>query len=233
MEAESAVPEVEESAEVEPSVEAVPELIEVSPFDALREEMDRVVRERNALAKAKAALEQEVEKLRQSRDEALTKWREVSKGYTGLRDEMDSFRVRQQQRADAVLHAKLGDLLKAVFVPVQSLRRAVENPGQDAAVFGQGVAMVLEQFLAVLRDNGFREIPGVGAPFDAELHEPLALVPVQDPAQDGMILAVQDTGYVLGDKVLRVAQVIVGKYEAAVEPVHEVVPPEADAPSEG
>ncbi|MBN2801338.1 MAG: nucleotide exchange factor GrpE [Deltaproteobacteria bacterium] len=225
---------VEEPAE-EIAAEAVEVIAEEDAISLIEAELAEapdvidvqdLIRERDALQMAKASLEQEVERLRKDRDEGLGRLREVSKGYRNLQAEMDAFRVRMEQRADAKVHHRMGSLMKSVFDPVQNLRRAVENPGSDIGVFGTGVAMVLEQFLSVLKEQGFREVPGVGAPFDPNMHEPLALVPVMDAAQDGVILAVQDTGYLLGDKVLQVARVIVGKHEPPPAPVE--VPPEEE-----
>ena len=63
---------------------------------------------------------------------------------------------------------------------------------------------------------GLTEVPGVGASFDPQLHEALAVTPVTDEDQDGRILMVHRTGYQLGTHVIQPAQVVIGKLEAPV-----------------
>ena len=73
--------------------------------------------------------------------------------------------------------------------------------------------MVLHQFEEALKKLGMEEVPGVGTPFNPNLHEALALSPVTDPEQDGKVLMVHADGYTVNGKVLQAAQVVVGKYQ--------------------
>ncbi|WP_301205601.1 nucleotide exchange factor GrpE, partial [uncultured Duncaniella sp.] len=50
-----------------------------------------------------------------------------------------------------------------------------------------------------------------GNQFDAEIHEAIAMVPVQDESQKGIVIDTPTKGYTLNDKVLRHAKVVVGQ----------------------
>ena len=50
-----------------------------------------------------------------------------------------------------------------------------------------------------------------GETFDADLHEAITEVPVQDESQKGKVIDTIEKGYMLNDKIIRHAKVIVGK----------------------
>ncbi len=56
-----------------------------------------------------------------------------------------------------------------------------------------------------------KPIESTGKPFDSELHEAIAMVPVTDEAQKGVVIDTPTKGYTLNDKVLRHAKVAVGQ----------------------
>ena len=57
-------------------------------------------------------------------------------------------------------------------------------------------------------------MPGEGATFDPQVHEALAVTPVTDASQDGKVLMVHTAGYTVNGKVLKAAQVVIGKHQA-------------------
>jgi molecular chaperone GrpE len=72
----------------------------------------------------------------------------------------------------------------------------------------QGVAMAQAQILDVLRRHGITRIEAQGKPFDPNLHQAV----MQKPAADqppGTVLAVLQQGYMIHDRVLRPARVVV------------------------
>ena len=50
-----------------------------------------------------------------------------------------------------------------------------------------------------------------GLDFDTDVHEAVTMFPVQDEGQKGKVIDVMQTGYKLGEKVIRFAKVIVGQ----------------------
>ena len=141
------------------------------------------------------------------------KLRTVSKAYTDAQSEMDAFRKRQTQLAEIKVQRKAGEVVEQFFEPVQNLKRCLEAASDDAESLLQGVQMVVSQFNDRLDKLGLTEVPGVGAPFDPSFHNALAVTPVTDPAQDGIILMVHATGYSLGSRVIQASQVVIGQYK--------------------
>ena len=153
------------------------------------------------------------ERAKQQVEELAAKLRTVSKAYTDLQEEMDSFRQRQMQLADVKAQRKAGEVVEAFFEPVQNLKRCLETGGDDVAAVRQGVEMVLSQFSTRMDKLGLKEVPGAGSRFDPSVHNALALQPVENKEQDGIVLHVHAVGYAVGGRVIQPAQVIIGKYE--------------------
>ena len=206
----SDAPDSEGDAEPRPDGPQLVEAIVDSAPTLSAAELRGLLGERVALQEAVTDAEARLE-------ENQARLRAVSKAYRDLQEEMTVFRRRMEQRSEARVHNRLSSVARAIFEPVQNLRRSLDHRGDDLESFAEGIEMVLGQFIGALEQQGFQEVPGVGALFDPSVHEALAVVPVMDASQDGRVLAVQTTGYVLGGKVLQAAQVIVGKHEVVEE----------------
>src|SRR3989337_869161 len=72
----------------------------------------------------------------------------------------------------------------------------------------EGLELVIKQFRDVLESEGVCEIPADGSLFDPNLHE---AVEILESEKDGVVLKVLAKGYKINDKVLRPAQVVVGR----------------------
>lgn len=114
-----------------------------------------------------------------------------------------------EQRTRKVLASFLGVL--------DNLDRAIAAAKTSSQV-GEllaGVELVRREVLASLGSFGVKHAPALGEPFDPNVHEALAVVPVTDAAQDGRVIDVIREGYLIGDETLRPAGVAVGKKAAS------------------
>ncbi len=135
------------------------------------------------------------------------------------RSKADLYNFRQRIERERAREKKLAlesSVLKILPV-LDNLDRALSFPeGTDPASVLEGVVMVQRQFINVLNIMGVKDIPTVGEIFSPEYHEAVALKEVIDPDQDGLIVEEFMKGYIIADKVIRPARVLVAKY---VEPV--------------
>lgn len=88
------------------------------------------------------------------------------------------------------------------------------DPKQTALLL-EAMADDVADALARLGVERFTVEPG--APYDASRHRPVAVTPVDDPLRDGTVTAVQSDGFAQSGKVLRKAEVSVGKLDAAAK----------------
>ena len=129
--------------------------------------------------------------------------------YLRLAADFDNFKKRtrreSEQQAAAQKEAFIDDLLPVL----DNLERALASEKSTSSeALHQGVAMTLQQICQLLYRHGIEAVEDVGELFDPHRHEAIAVQ--HDPHQpDQTVLKVTQRGYSSGDKVFRVAKVIV------------------------
>ena len=141
--------------------------------------------------------------------------RTVSAAYRQKQEEIESTKRRLEERSALNEEIRRGEVVAALFEPVENLHRSVEAArGQSAEA---GLRMVYQQFMNALHALGLEEVPGAGAPFDPSLHEAIATAPVAAADQDGVVQSVFSDGYRIGSRLIRPARVVIGSYTPAPE----------------
>lgn len=130
---------------------------------------------------------------------------EKDKQYQYLAAEYDNFRRRSaKEKTDAYSNAK-ADAAQA-FLPVfDNLQRALAAPCTDAA-YAKGVEMTMTQLRQVLEKLGITEIDALNQPFDPNLHNAVMHVD-DDSVGESTVVEVFQSGFRMGDKVIRFAMV--------------------------
>src|SRR5664280_2445433 len=124
-----------------------------------------------------------------------------------LAADFDNYRKRVAREREALVTRAHAGLVEAILPVLDDLGRALEAAGlHEEAKLEDGVRLVHRQLSDVLAREGLQEIP-TDSPFDPHVHEALAAIP--SSAEEGTILEVVQRGYLLGDRVLRPARVVV------------------------
>lgn len=158
-------------------------------------------------------LENEIEQLTAlvaQKDEELKKANERA---DQAHAEIEAVQRRAAGAAGKDLEQRTRKLLESFLSVVDNLDRAIVAAKTHSQVSEllAGIELVRRQLLASFERFGVRHAPARGVPFDPNRHEAIAVVPVTDAAQDGIVLDVMQEGYVIGDDTLRPAGVAVGK----------------------
>jgi molecular chaperone GrpE len=147
------------------------------------------------LAKVKA----EVEELRDS-------W---------LRAKAEADNVRKRAQADiTAAHKYAIENFAEGLVPVMdSLRAALATPNATAEALRAGVELTLKQLASAFEKGGMVEIDPQGEKFDPHRHQAMSLVESDQPANT--VVQVYQRGYLVHERVLRPALVVVAKPKGA------------------
>lgn len=135
------------------------------------------------------------------------------KEYLFLMAEFDNFRKRTvRERADLIKSAS-EKALKGLLPIVDDFERGLDaiRDTTDAEAVKEGMKLIYNKFVKYLADNGVKEIESTGKPFDTELHEAVAMVPAEKEEEKGTVKDTVQKGYMLNDKVLRHAKVVVSQ----------------------
>jgi molecular chaperone GrpE len=122
--------------------------------------------------------------------------------------DLDNYRKRTAQEIERRVAEATESGLRAWLEAVDSVERAMRMESHGPCY--EGLRAVLEQMDAVLARQGAARIGAAGDRFDPERHEAIAVQPSAD-VPDRAILAVERSGFALGDRVIRPAQVVVAR----------------------
>lgn len=172
-----------------------------NPFEP-QEEENEVEQEEN-LDKAP----DECEKLKAELDDLNNK-------YLRLAADFDNYRKRQAQERESLLKYGAADTMTKLLVVLDTFERAKESLKdiEDAKSVKDSYEVAFKQLMDTLKKAGLETIEAQGAEFDPNLHEAIAQTPTNE-YPDNTIISQMQTGYKLGDRVLRPALVNVALNE--------------------
>jgi molecular chaperone GrpE len=144
-----------------------------------------------------------IAQLERERDEYLEALQRLKAEFDNFRKRTASERAAQSARASEAL-------VKELLPVVDDLERAlVAAEEHEEAKLEDGVRLVHRALADVLARAGLAEIDTNGR-FDPHVHEALLAQPVEG-AEPGSVVQVLQKGYLLGDRVLRPARVVVAE----------------------
>ena len=155
----------------------------------------------------------EEEKLAQELEKANEQIEEQKDKYLRLSAEFDNYRKRtMKEKAELILNG--GEKSISSILPViDDFERAIKTmeTAKDVKAVKEGVELIYNKFMSVLGQNGVKVIETKEQPLDTDYHEAIAVIPAPNEALKGKILDCVQTGYILNDKVIRHAKVVVGE----------------------
>ena len=126
-----------------------------------------------------------------------------------IQADFDNYRKRNvSMRADALTDGKV-EAIKAFLPVMDNLERALEtekNNGTTGSLM-EGLEMVLKQMAQTLTSLGVEEIEALNKPFDPACHNAMMQIPAQEGQEKGIVAAVFEKGYKMGDKIIRYSMV--------------------------
>lgn len=125
--------------------------------------------------------------------------------------ELDNVRRRAERDVEKAHKFGVEKLIKELIPVLDSLDQALQLPADQAAeALHQGVELTHKLLLDTLQKVGVTEINPVDEAFDPQHHEAMSMQEAPD-AKSGSVMMVIQKGYLLHDRVIRPARVIVAK----------------------
>ncbi|WP_408006843.1 nucleotide exchange factor GrpE [Pseudalkalibacillus sp. A8] len=162
------------------------------------------------------------EKAEESNDEAIEIENEEDNRVTELEKELediknrmirvqadyDNFRRRTREEKEAAAKYRAQGIVEGLLPVIDNFERAlnVQTDSEQIDSYHQGMKMVYNQLIEVLKNEGVEEVPGEGEAFDPHQHQ--AVMQVQeDGYEDNTVVEVLQKGFKLKDRVVRPAMV--------------------------
>ena len=141
------------------------------------------------------------------------KYEELNDTHLRLRAEFDNYRKRTMREKADLINMGGESALKNLLPVIDDFERALQNirATEEMDAIREGVDLIYTKFINYLGQQGVKAIEAVGKPFDTEEFEAIATIPAPQPDMKGKVIDCVQTGYILYDKVLRHARVVVGE----------------------
>ena len=121
--------------------------------------------------------------------------------------EFDNFRKRTIKERISLFSTAGQDIMTSLLPILDDLERAIEANNYDKA---HGVVLIYNKLKSTLETKGLKEMENpIGKVLNTEMHEAISMVPTEKKKQKNKIIDTVEKGYLLGEKVIRHAKVVV------------------------
>lgn len=136
---------------------------------------------------------------------------EAKDKYVRLYAEFENHRRRTAKEKQELIFGANEQLLKSLLPVMDDFERAEKSFRELNPKEAEGFSLIQSKYRKILEQYGVKAMDiKEGSEFNADLHEAITQVPVTEESKKGKIADVIEKGYLLNDKVIRFAKVVVG-----------------------
>ena len=130
-------------------------------------------------------------------EELKRKYDELNDSYLRLHAEFDNFRKRTMKEKADIIRSGGERVLTDILPFADDFERALQalHMAEDKEAMVEGMDLIYSKFVNFLNQHGVKEIVAIGQPFDADRFEAITTVPVQEEAQNGVVIDCVQKGY--------------------------------------
>ena len=134
------------------------------------------------------------------------------KEYIYLMSDMENLRRHTAKEKIDIVKNGTENAMRDLLPVVDDFERALDaiNKGGDLDSLKEGVDLIYNKFVKYLESQHVIAIDSTGKDFDTDVHEAVTMFPAPDPSMKGKVIDTTIKGYMINDKVLRHAKVVVG-----------------------
>ena len=143
----------------------------------------------------------------------VARYNDLNDRFLRLHAEFDNYRKRSNKEKVELISSANAGLLKDLLPILDDFERGMANnvEATDVTSVKEGFTLIFNKFKGIIESKGVKAMECKNQVFDSELHEAIVNLPVEDPELKGKIVEDVEKGYLLNDKVIRFAKVVVGQ----------------------
>ncbi|MCL7986591.1 nucleotide exchange factor GrpE [Sphingobacterium sp. lm-10] len=156
--------------------------------------------------------EQEATEAVEDSDVAV-KLEEAQDKYARLLAEFENYKKRTSREKIEIIQSAGKEVIGKLLPVLDDMDRAIISmaAAQDVATVKEGVELVNTKFRKLMEQQGLKEMDVVGQAFDSEFQEAITAIPAPTDDMKNKVIDVVEKGYILNDKVIRFAKVVIGQ----------------------
>jgi len=135
---------------------------------------------------------------------------EMKDKYLRLFAEFENFRKRTAKERVELIQTASEKVVKDLLVVMDDFERAEKVFREKNDKEAEGFFLIQSKFKKVLEAQGVKVMDTSSGVFNPDLHEAITHIPAPEESARGKILDVVEKGYLLNEKVIRHARVVIG-----------------------
>ncbi|MFP4025698.1 MAG: nucleotide exchange factor GrpE [Thiohalospira sp.] len=141
------------------------------------------------------------------------KLEELNDKYLRLAAEYDNYRRRTLKEKMDLSKSAGEDILVNILPVMDDFERGLASidKAKEVDAIKEGVLLIYNKFKEFLKQRGVKEIEAKEKDFNTDLHEAVTKIPAPNEELKGKVVDVIEKGYLLNDKVIRFAKVVIGE----------------------
>ena len=138
---------------------------------------------------------------------------ELNDKYLRLSAEYDNYRKRTLKEKMELTKSAGASVILALLPVIDDFDRALAHldDAKDLDAVKEGILLIYSKFKEFLAQQGVSEIEATNQEFDTDHHEAITKIPAPSEEMKGKIIDTVEKGYMMNDKVIRFAKVVVGE----------------------
>lgn len=189
-------------------------------IDRLKMKAEENTQEEDVLKNESAASENSAEEVKEEApqltplEEMEIQVKELNDKYLRLYSEFDNYRKRTQKERLEMIQTAGEDVIKMMLPIIDDFERAQKSMDEkaDFQMLKDGVDLIYNKLLNSLATKGLTPMSSsIGEKFDSDIQEAITQVPAPSEDLKGKVIDEVEKGYMLKEKVIRFAKVVVGQ----------------------
>ena len=128
--------------------------------------------------------------------------------------DFDNFRKRTRNEISEIIKNAGEKIFRDLLPIIDDFERGIKATSSDdenSQAVKDGMVLIYNKLIKFLEQNGVKEFNPEENEFDADKHEAISMIPAPSEDLKGKILDTVQKGYMINDKVLRYAKVVVAQ----------------------
>lgn len=152
-------------------------------------------------------------KLKQQMDELTAKNEELKDKYLRLFADFDNYKKRMAKERLELIDNAGKEFFKLILPVVDDFERALKafETTNNQSALKEGVELVYQKLIKTLESKGVKAMDSNGKEFNAEWHEAISEIEAPSEELKGKVIETVEKGYLLHERIIRHAKVVVGK----------------------
>jgi molecular chaperone GrpE len=154
-------------------------------------------------------LREDLKICRAEKEEYLTGWQRAKADYINLQKDLDLTRINVSVLVKEKMMEKLLPALDS-FEMAFSNKEHWETLDKE---WREGISSIYQQLISGLKDSRIEKIDESNISFDPNIHQSISVVETNEESKDHQVEKILQTGYKIGDRIIRPAKVTIYEYK--------------------